>query len=299
MGIKRVNTTAYHPQTDGLVERFNRTLTDMLAKTVERDGKNWDTKLPYVLFAYRSSPQESTGESPFYLLYGRDPQLPTETEMISPSTMRVVVNTDNYKEEVIQKMQEAWNLAKKNVKKAQKKQKTYYDRHTRNPTFRLGERVFLYTPSEKTGPAYKFALPYKGPYRVTDITDNTACLQLISQPNSESIHVSINQLRHCPEECLREEELANQSQENNFLIESGVSLANTGDENIPEIRSGAEPETSLQTPPSSHTEETSTPHTINQDPTTTNPVTPWTTRLRQRCKKKAMTRTSLDKDGEM
>ena len=43
MGIKKTNTTAYHPQTDGLVERFNRTLADMLAKTVERSGKDWDT----------------------------------------------------------------------------------------------------------------------------------------------------------------------------------------------------------------------------------------------------------------
>jgi len=48
MGIKKINTTAYHPQT----ERFNRTLTDMLAKTVEKGGRNWDTRLPYVLFAY-------------------------------------------------------------------------------------------------------------------------------------------------------------------------------------------------------------------------------------------------------
>ena len=64
MGIKKTNTTAYHPQTDGLVERFNRTLIDMLAKTVEKSGRDWDTHLPFVLFAYRTSPQESTQESP-------------------------------------------------------------------------------------------------------------------------------------------------------------------------------------------------------------------------------------------
>ena len=52
MGVHKVNTTAYHPQTDGLVERFNRTLTNMLAKTVERSGRDWDARLPYVLFAY-------------------------------------------------------------------------------------------------------------------------------------------------------------------------------------------------------------------------------------------------------
>jgi transposase InsO family protein len=66
MGIKKINTTAYHPQTDGLVEHFNRTLTGMLAKTVRDNGRDWDQHVPYVLFAYRTSPQTSTGESPFF-----------------------------------------------------------------------------------------------------------------------------------------------------------------------------------------------------------------------------------------
>ena len=52
MGIHKLNITAYHPQTDGLVERFNRTLTDMFAKTVKANGRDWDQHLPFVLFAY-------------------------------------------------------------------------------------------------------------------------------------------------------------------------------------------------------------------------------------------------------
>ena len=135
MGIKKANTTAYHPQTDGLVERFNQTLTDMLAKTVEQDGKNWDVRLPYVLFAHRTSPQESTKESPFYLLYGRDPQLPTGIDMSCTPATRALINIDNYKEEVTRNMQEAWTLAKKKIKTSQKKQKFYYNRRTRIPTF--------------------------------------------------------------------------------------------------------------------------------------------------------------------
>lgn len=68
-----MNTTTYHPQTDGLVEWFNRTLTSMLAKKVERSGRDWDVQLLFVLFAYRASLQEtlksplsscSTGEIP-------------------------------------------------------------------------------------------------------------------------------------------------------------------------------------------------------------------------------------------
>ena len=59
LGVRKVNTTSYHPQTDGLVERFNRTLTNMLSKRVDRDGTDWDLHLPYTLFAYRASIQES------------------------------------------------------------------------------------------------------------------------------------------------------------------------------------------------------------------------------------------------
>ena len=69
--VKAVRTTPYHPQTDGLGERFNRTLKSMLLKTVYEEGNEWDKLLPYVLFVYREVPQSSTGFSPFELLYGR------------------------------------------------------------------------------------------------------------------------------------------------------------------------------------------------------------------------------------
>ena len=84
MGIHKVNTTAYHPQTDGLVERFNRTLIDMIAKSTDHGGRDWDIRLPFLLFANRATPQASTGESPFLLLYGRDCLLPTEAALSPP-----------------------------------------------------------------------------------------------------------------------------------------------------------------------------------------------------------------------
>ena len=64
LGIKKVNAAAYYPQT----EQFNRTLTDMLSKEVKKGGKDWDQQLPFVLFAYRASIQELTGERPFLLV---------------------------------------------------------------------------------------------------------------------------------------------------------------------------------------------------------------------------------------
>ena len=199
MGVHKVNTTAYHPQTDGLVERFNRTLTDMLAKTVTRNGRDWDTRLPYVLFACRSSIQESTKESPFFLLYGRDPCLPTE-KTLSMSTSRQLLDHDDYKTEIATGLAEAWQLAQTNVRKAQQKQKKQHDRRAKGPEFRLGDRVFVYMPAAKRGKAYKFAKPFTGPYRIVDVYNNGAEVQLISRPHSESIRVAFNRIRRCPNE---------------------------------------------------------------------------------------------------
>ena len=95
MGIKKVNTTAYHPQSDGLEQRFSRTLLDILSKTVKAGGKDRDVRLPYLLFAYRSIVQPSTGESLFFLLYGRDPQLPTDMALLPPSVQHMMDVDDN------------------------------------------------------------------------------------------------------------------------------------------------------------------------------------------------------------
>lgn len=72
LGIRSMRTTPYHPQTDGLTERFNQTLKQMLRKFVDDTGSDWDQWLPYLLFAYREVPQVSTGLSAFELLYGHE-----------------------------------------------------------------------------------------------------------------------------------------------------------------------------------------------------------------------------------
>lgn len=119
----------------------------MLSKRVR--VREWDELLPYVLFAYRSTMQTSTGELPFHLLYGRDPQLPTEA-VLCPLTSQDFVELDDYKTTMTQMMQEAWGLSQWNLKKAQKKQKHYHDKKSNHPDFRVVDRVFVFMP-EWTG----------------------------------------------------------------------------------------------------------------------------------------------------
>ena len=76
--IKPIRMSPYHPQTYGLVEHFNQTLKAMLWKTATSERKDWDTLIPYVLFAYREVPQASTGFLPFQLLYGRPVRGPVD-----------------------------------------------------------------------------------------------------------------------------------------------------------------------------------------------------------------------------
>ena len=76
LGVKRKTTTAYRPCCDGLVERFNRTLADMLASYLSKGRTNWDDYISYATFAYNTSVHASTGYTPHYLMFGRDAMEP-------------------------------------------------------------------------------------------------------------------------------------------------------------------------------------------------------------------------------
>ena len=81
MKIKRRFTTPYYPQCNGLNERFNGELVQMLTKVTEHQGKNWDLELPSALWAYRTLVKTSTGFTPFHLVYGKEALLPIEVEL--------------------------------------------------------------------------------------------------------------------------------------------------------------------------------------------------------------------------
>ena len=71
-GVRKLRTSPYHPQTDGQVERMNRTLKGILTAYVNKDHNDWDDHLPLALFAYRNSVHSSSGVSPFKTIYGRE-----------------------------------------------------------------------------------------------------------------------------------------------------------------------------------------------------------------------------------
>ena len=84
LGLNKTRTTPLHPQSDGLVERANRTLANMLSKFMSEKQKDWDTYLPYLLMAYRSSVHSTTGHPQNKLVFGRDVSLPVDLMLGRP-----------------------------------------------------------------------------------------------------------------------------------------------------------------------------------------------------------------------
>ena len=162
--IKRIRTTPYHPQTDGLVERFNGTLKSMLRKLTSKNQKDWDELLPYILFAYREVPQESTGFAPFELLYGHRIRGPLDVlkevwsgEEIDNTTVAAHVIT------MRERLQDMTDLVQANLMKAQKKQKRIYDERARPQTLNPGDKVLVLVPARCS----KLQLEWAGPYKIT------------------------------------------------------------------------------------------------------------------------------------
>ena len=142
LGVKKINTSGYHPQTDGLVEKLNSTLIGMISKSCDVANKDWDNHLPFLLFAYRVSAQASIRESPFFLMHERDARVPTET-VITHVRSPYAVDVSDYKDDLLFELSTAWKLAKENIEKAQKSQKGQYDCSTRRDSVKVGDRVMV------------------------------------------------------------------------------------------------------------------------------------------------------------
>ncbi len=164
LGIKSIRTSVYHPQTDGLDERFNRTLKNMVRKFVKEDAKNWDKWLEPLLFAVREVPQASTGFSPFKLLYGRQPRgvldVIKESWEEGPSNSR---NEIQYVLDLRAKLHTLGRLSMENLLQAQDRQTRLYNRGTRLRQFTPGDKVLVLLPTSSS----KLLAKWQGPFVVT------------------------------------------------------------------------------------------------------------------------------------
>lgn len=164
-------TTAYNPASNGQTERFNRTLTTMLRKEL-KDGQheNWEQMMGDVCFAYRNSVHSSTLETPFFLLYGRDPNLPIHN-FLDAVPLSTHSPTD-YTTLMLERLRIGFQVAREENRKAREKQREQYNKRAVLHEYKVGDRVLIDIKVLPQGESRKFVSKFKGPYRVIKLYDN-------------------------------------------------------------------------------------------------------------------------------
>ena len=198
LGVKQIRTSPYHPQTDGLTERFNRTLIGMLSCYVNQHQTDWDNYIKPCLFAYRMAKHPATNETPFKLMFGRECNIPVD---ITEHPIARYMDDKDYVTEMKERLPEIWRWANLNVKFHQESFKELHDRKIKPATFKIGERILVNTPDITPGTVSKLKLPGKGPYEIIDVLGDTNLkIRLCSNPLKKPIIVHVNRCKYAAKE---------------------------------------------------------------------------------------------------
>ncbi|UYV65600.1 hypothetical protein LAZ67_3004808, partial [Cordylochernes scorpioides] len=195
-------TTAYHPQTNGLTERLNKTLANMIAMYVSVEQKDWDVILPYVTFAYNTAKQDTTGFTPFKLIHGREAETTVDTLFPNPHEDL----QEDYSQKIASRVEETRQLARLETLKAQEKDKARYDSKHEAMDYNVGDLVWIFIPIRKVGLSEKLMKRYFGPYRVTrKLSDVTFEVEPVDQTTRrrqtrDLVHVLRMKPYHDPED---------------------------------------------------------------------------------------------------
>jgi hypothetical protein len=189
MGVERQSCTSFHPQTNSVTERLNQTLAGMVSAYVGVNHLDWDENLGAVTFAYNTSRQDTTGRSPYYLMFGVEALLPSEVALAQG--MR-----EEFPRRAFQSMQEARALAREKIESRQDKDKVRYDATHKPVEYEEGEKVLVYTPRRFVGRSEKLLRNFVGPYKVLKKTSPVNyALQRLSGRGRAKITSHVNRMK--------------------------------------------------------------------------------------------------------
>jgi hypothetical protein len=160
--IRQSMTAAYHPQTNGLTERFNKTLMEMLSMFVSSHQDDWDEYLPYVTHAYNTSVHASTNETPFFLDHAYDAMQPSFLDILSRSVDSDGDRIMDYKSDLMERMIKAREEVERYNHKIPDKRTQKANERRHDHSFRMGDLVWLYIKRRKPGLSMKMTNPHGG-----------------------------------------------------------------------------------------------------------------------------------------
>ena len=167
LDIKKLRTARYRPNSDGLVERFNRSLRSMLRALCNDVQSDWDEHLCYVLMAYRATVQESTKCTPNLLMFGHELNISPVDIVYGNTNEKACPNCPiQYVQWVREAMSNAFEKVKYFTKQSAIRQKRSYDKNSRLRQFKRNDWVWVYSPPTDRE---KFGKGWKGPYLVINV----------------------------------------------------------------------------------------------------------------------------------
>ncbi|CAJ2676946.1 unnamed protein product [Trifolium pratense] len=173
LGTKQHFTSVEHPQTNGQAEAANRVILRGLRRRLDQNKKKWVEELDNVLWAYRTTPHSTTGETPFRMVYGTEAVIPVEIGEPSRRTEQPLDEEQNDEalREELDLVEEIRTGA--SLKEATLKQKiaARHDTKVIKREFEVGSLVLRRNADSQDG---KLAPNWEGPYRVIDKTENGA-----------------------------------------------------------------------------------------------------------------------------
>ena len=191
MGIGRIDTSSYHPQSNGKTERFHRCMNEMIQKQISEEQALWDQVLNPCLGAYRVSKNESTKHTPFFIMYGRDPILPVDT-LLQP---RPKYLGEDYVPTAFERLHEAYSQVVQNMQQSRDHNKTLIARTAQASDFKPGDLVYYFDPSVQPGDSNKFTLHWRNYYRiVSKLGQENYCIKNMHTNKSKIVHSE--NLRH-------------------------------------------------------------------------------------------------------
>ena len=200
VGVKKLTSTGYHPETQGLDERFNGTIIKILKMYVNRHQDDWDETLPVVLFAYRTAYHETIKDTPFYLLYGRDARMPGDIKFLESKVTLKSTNLNFYRRKIVFEILESRSLVYEELKRVQDKiLNSNVNDKRKEIYFEIGEPVWLYSYfrklSEDDSRISKLATKWHGPYRICGQISSNVYQLIVPNQIKKRISVNVNRLK--------------------------------------------------------------------------------------------------------